>query len=804
MKHIDLKLKWLAGTGLIGLLLAGWLWAQPDSVEATLLDRSRTNLPPHAALSPGDDDARIAQLTAQLLARAHYLRQPFNNNVSSNFLDRLIKDLDPQHIHFLQSDLKGFERYRYDLDDLTVKYGDTTPAYEIFNRFLKRLEQRVRYSENLLQHEQFDFTGDERVVINRKDLPYPATLEEAEKLWRQRVRFEYLQEKLNQPVTKTATANAEPNSPTNTASSTVATATSTTTTNSTVRTPEESHAEIVKTLTRRYDRTLRMFRDWDKDDVLQFYLDTLAHVYDPHSDYMGKARAEDFAINMNLALFGIGALLQSEDGYCKIKELKPGPALKDGRIKNNDRIIAVAQSTNEPVDVVDMPLSKVVQLIRGPKGTEVRLTVIPADSTDSSKRKVVALIRDEIKLEDQEAKARIVETTNSNGSVKRIGVIDLPSFYAPMDNPATSDKSEPRYTSRDVAKLLKKLVQEKVGGVILDLRRNGGGSLDEAVKLTGLFIRRGPVVQVSDPMGIVMSDDDLDPDVVYDGPLVVLTSRFSASASEIVAGALQDYGRAIIVGDSSTYGKGTVQSLTQLRQFMRGANWETNDPGAIKVTIRKFYRPSGSSTQLKGVVPDIVLPSVNNLAEVGEANTECALAWDTIRAADFVPVNRIGESLEGLRSRSAKRIAEEPDFKYIREDMELYEKAQADKSVSLNEAFRLQEKQESDAREKARKKELAARLPKPEMVYEITLKQAELPGLPAPLAETNTVAALPNSHPTELAPEDGGDEDDIKAPKVDVALEESGRILEDYISLKSPGAVVAAGKPAATNLSVQE
>jgi carboxyl-terminal processing protease len=427
----------------------------------------------------------------------------------------------------------------------------------------------------------------------------------------------------------------------------------------------------------------------------------------------------------------------------------------------------------------------------------VRLTVWPADAADSSTRKTISLLRDEIKLEDQAAKARIIELPDTNGKLTRVGVIDLPSFYAPTDNPALREKTDTHYTSEDVAKLLRKLMREKVGGVVLDLRRNGGGSLEEAVRLTGLFIRRGTVVQVRDPSGVVMTDEDEDPETLYDGPLVVLTSRFSASASEIVAGALQDYGRALVVGDSTTHGKGTVQSLTSLRNFLRGDFGQTNDPGQLKVTIRKFYRPSGSSTQLKGVTPDIVLPSVNNVAEVGETAQENAMAWDTIQPARFDALNRVAPYVQELRRRSDARVAKEKDFAYVREDVELFKQLLADKSVSLNEAQRLKEKQDNEARVKARKKELAARTKTPGNVYEISLKQADIPGLPDPVVKTNGMAkAATKLVKSAIGQPAAGDDDNLAFP--DVNLDEAGRILLDYLSLLVKESVATSVRPAAS------
>ncbi len=377
----------------------------------------------------------------------------------------------------------------------------------------------------------------------------------------------------------------------------------------------------------------------------------------------------------------------------------------------------------------------------------MRLTIVPAGA-DSAGRTTLTLVRDEIKLEDQEAKAKLIEMPASNGSTLRLGVIDLPSFYAPFDPSNTRGKSEPKSTTEDVRRLLTKLKQENVGGVILDLRRNGGGSLEEAINLTGLFIKDGPVVQVKDYDQTVQEDDDRDPSILYAGPLIVLTSRFSASASEILAGALQDYGRALIVGDSSTHGKGTVQSVQPLREALvrMGIRGLTNDPGALKLTIKKFYRASGASTQLRGVVPDIILPSIwSESKEIGEAALENPLPWDTIRSAKFDKVNMVEPYVQELRKRSSERVATDKEFSYIHEDIQLFNKQQADKTVSLNEKLRLKERDEAEARIKARDKERLARQEPPEKAYEITLKLAQQPGLPPPMAHTNALTARVSS-----------------------------------------------------------
>jgi carboxyl-terminal processing protease len=817
--------------------------------DQTLVDRSRTN---HVQLSPGLDDWKIARVVAAVLRQSHYSQLPFDEAMSSKFLDRYLDVLDPLHLLFLQSDLDEFDRWRNALNDLTLKLGDTSPATTIFNRFLDRYEQEMIFATNLLAAEKFSFDGKDRYLANRRDQPRPRNLNEAHQLWRDRLRYEYLLETLNmaraQEVANAVLERLKTHSVDEIQTSIRASkekkeqlkkrqaqaAPAAAETNETAAakqdvrifneitsalkgkvgdekgdqiadlvaaklghdTPEaiaqavaakidkENAEEISKIISRRFARQWRMLREFDSDEVLQLYLTALAHAYDPHSDYMSKSTLDNFNISMKLSLFGIGALLQAEDGYVKIKELMPGPAMKSKKLKPNDRIVAVAQATNEPVDVVEMKLNKVVDLIRGPKGTEVRLTVIPADAPDPSMRKVVALIRDEIKLEDQEAKAKIIELPGEGGKPLRLGVIDLPSFYADLDSRKATRKS----TTTDVGRLLTKLKQENVKGVVLDLRRNGGGSLEEAINLTGLFIKEGPVVQVRDYDGRVTVDSDTDPDVVYEGPLVVLTSRFSASASEILAAALQDYGRAVVVGDSSTHGKGTVQQLLSLNHLVRPPT--TNNLGALKYTIRKFYRVNGSSTQLKGVIPDVVLPSVNNYADVGEASLTNALPWDTITKADFEPVNAVPSFLDELRRRSQQRVDHDADFNFLRGEIDRYRKIKDDRSVSLNEEDRFREKRDNEARAEARKKELRNR-PEPNYkTYDITLKWVNQPGLPAPTVRTNILAAkeikVKSLSDDELLEDE---ERDDGTPAPDITLDETERILLDLVGLtdKSKG-----------------
>jgi carboxyl-terminal processing protease len=795
LKPMIRRLSWLALLLAAGGIPAGLVLradtpnaatATPTPADGTLTNR----------LAPGPGDPEIAYVTARLLEQNHFLQHPLDDSFSEKFFERYLETLDPQKLHFTQADLNEFASYRTNLDNLTLtrrRAADTTPAYRIFNRFRERLEQRVNYAQDLLKNEKFVFDTDERILLNRRDAEPPADLAEAKQLWRQRVRSEYLQEKLAKYAARKKAERTPPSAKTNTPALTAKEPAKTTP----KKTDEE---EIVETLNRRYTRNSHFFRELDSENVLEYYLTSLAHVYDPHTDYMGPPQAENFAIGMNLALFGIGAVLSTDmDGYCKIMEIKPGPAKNSNKIKEGDRIVAVAQSNAPPVDVVEMNLTKVVQMIRGPKGSEVRLTIVSSDST--SDRREVTLIRDEIKLDDQAAKAKIIDLPTASGQTMRIGVIDLPSFYVPMElggprkpDLAGAGAGAPHYTSTDVARLLTKLKAENCQGIVLDLRRNGGGSLEECVKLTGLFIKSGPVVQVSDGRSTPVVDDDPDNSSLYDGPLVVLTSRLSASASEILAGALQDYERAVIVGDLSTHGKGTVQQLNPLRYWIESKGFLTNDPGTLKITKAKFYRASGASTQLKGVMSDIVLPSrLNYMKDIGENALENALRWDTIPTAKYDKLDLVTPYLPELLNRSGDRLRTNQDFAYVREDIEQFRKQQAENSVSLNEQERIKEWEEEDARQRARDKERLARKTVEPTVYDLTLKQVDLPGLPAPLAKTNAAitkiegAATPAGE--EVEPQDE------TAPVVDATLEETQRILVDYIGLLARKGIASTTRP---------
>ncbi len=729
-------------------------------------------------------EKNIARLTSKLLEQVHYSQQPFNDEISGRLFDRYIDTLDGLRLHFLQSDVAEFEVYRNQLDDLTGKTGDTTPAHLIFARMLERVQQRVAYVNQLLKSEKFEFSGNDRYTPDRRKALRPKTLEEARQLWRQHLRSEFLQEKLALTDTNKLHASTGKGAAIKSLKASESTRIEPAKNNSPGSVVKSTNAltqteEIIKKITKRYTNLEKTLKELTSEDVSELYLNALARAYDPHSDYMGGSHFKNFNISMTLSLIGIGAVLESEDGYCKIRELMAGPAMLSKKIKVGDRIVAVGQGDKEPVDVVDMKLNKVVELIRGPKGTEVRLVIWPADATDFATRKTVTLFRDIITLENQEAKAKVIEVPGQKEST-RLGIIDLPSFYAKTDG----DKAEQRSTTVDIAKLLKKLNEEKVSGVILDLRLNGGGLLEEAVNLTGLFITNGPVVQVKDPGGEIVTLSDPDPSVAYKGPLIILTSHFSASASEILAGALQDYGRAIIVGDSSTFGKGTVQKLLKLDPYLDQNRLHYSfDPGALKPTTAKFYRAGGSSTQLRGVIPDMKLPDVLDYMEVGEASMENPLAWDEVSTASFQKWNVVKPYLPELQKRSTRRIAGDKDFAYIAEDIELFKHKLADKSISLNEQARRKENKEVTALDEARKKERKARRQPEPKIFEVTLKNANEPGLQPYVPKTNDVAGA-KSDPLDLDAEA-----DEKLPAVDVTLEETKRILLDYISLmKKDGA----------------
>jgi carboxyl-terminal processing protease len=693
------------------------------------------------------DAEQISISVGRLLEEAHYTRQPLNDEVSRKFLKTYLELLDFSHLFFTQQDVDMLDaKYGTAIDD-DVLLGNLKPAYEIFALYTKRVDERVAKIKELLK-QPADFKNEATIELSRQKAPWPKDGAEADQLWRGRIASELLQEHLSEH-------------------------------------PIEPGPQLVA---RRYDRLARNVHEEDKDEQVKLFLDALAQTYDPHSEYYSKADYKNFSINMGLSLMGIGAMLRTEDGYAKIESLVPGgPAQVDGRLKVGDRITAVGQGSAEYVDVRDMRLDKVVEMIRGKKGTRVRLLAIPGDATDPSKRKSVELVRDEIKLKDQEARADIIIRKGENGEPVKLGWITLPSFYADMDKRQKS-------TTRDVLALLKRLKKEDIAGLVVDLRRNGGGSLEEAISLTGLFIKSGPIVQTKDYNGAIRVSPDPDPGIAYSGPLVVLTSRQSASASEIFAAALQDYGRAIIVGDKNTFGKGTVQTILEVGRFTSLLGSRSQEDGALKLTIQKFYRVAGGSTQLHGVASDVVLPTLTDLPEFGEGALKNCLPYDEVPKAKYTKWSDSHSLfIDELKRRSAERVQQNPEFHYVMEDMGRLRHKLDENRISLNEDTRRKESQEDKLRKETRTKERLARNEEEPRIYRLTLDSIDKPNLqlimfPGKLAQAKAKGASPKLAPEAAADSDseidgGAPQDDTKEPVLDPERDETLNILNDLVDL---------------------
>src|SRR6266571_5359455 len=696
------------------------------------------------ALQAKSDAEQICVSVGRLLEEGHYTHQQLNAEMSQKFLRNYLELLDFSHLFFTQKDVDALTaKYGTALAD-DVLLGNLKPAYEIYDLYQKRVDERVGKIKELLK-QPMEFKTDATVDLRREKAPWPKDEAEADQLWRGRIASELLQEKLSEH-------------------------------------PIEPGPQLVG---RRYDRIARNVHEEDREEQVKLYLDALAQSYDPHSEYLSKADFKNFNIQMGLSLVGIGAMLRTEDGYAKIESLVPGgPAQVDGRLKVGDRISAVAQGATGYVDVREMRLDKVVEMIRGKKGTHVRLLVIPADAADPSRRKSVELVRDEIKLKDQEARADIIIKKDENGNSVKLGWLTLPSFYADMDRHQKS-------TTRDVLALLKRLKKENIAGLVVDLRRNGGGSLEEALSLTGLFLKSGPIVQTKDYNGTTRISSDPDSGIAYSGPMLVLTSRQSASASEIFAAALQDYGRAVIVGDKNTFGKGTVQTILPIGRFTSLLGSRSQDDGALKLTIQKFYRVAGGSTQLHGVASDIVLPTLTDLAEFGEGALKNALPYDEVPKAKFTKWSDLHPLfIDELKSRSAARVTANPEFRYVMEDLERLRHKLDENRISLNETVRRDELNEDKLRKETRSKERLARTEDEPRVYRLTLETVDSPKLQLIMYPGKIAEAKKNGVSTKVAPEaapdadsDLADDDGTKDPAVDPERDETLNILADLVEL---------------------
>jgi len=626
-------------------------------------------------MAPGAQAGEVARYFEKVVPRLHLSRHPLDVGVATNALELYFTMLDYDRTFFLASDISEF-RGQAATQVERLHEGDVSLAFRIFERFKERVRNRVEYADGLIGR-GFDFTAEESFTWKRKDLPWPEDEKAWNELWRKKVKNEYVarlvaKEMTNQEKTNKTTKVESPDvkggmAPTNGVA------------------PRASDADALLTpetfLRKRYKQFLLVLEDSDAEFVLQRYFTAYSQTYDPHSEYMTPSTSEDFEISMKLTLGGIGALLQSEDGTAKIEKIIPGgPAARDGRLKAGDRIIAVTQENGETVDILHWPLYKAVGVIRGKKGSKVILTVIPASDISGSRTVKIQIVRDEVKLEDQEAKGEEVAVAGSDGKTNWVGVIDLPAFYADMKS-RLNGGAVYKSSTRDVARIITGMKEKRVDGIILDLRDNGGGSLAEAVEMTGLFFPSGPVVQVRESRGVQVLTDP-DSDTLYDGPLVVLVNRRSASASEILAAALQDYGRAVIVGDSKTHGKGTVQSWQPL---------DDRNPalGSIKLTTHSFYRVAGGSTQLKGVVPDIAIHSVLDVLEVGEEYLPHAMPWTVISMASYQPYADLSPLIPGLKRDSEARRAKDARFMAQETVIARVKQRQSMADISLNLKARL-------------------------------------------------------------------------------------------------------------------
>jgi carboxyl-terminal processing protease len=689
-----------------------------------------------------DRDYEIQRTVGAMLEHHHYLQVPIDAKMSQRWLGNYLLALDSNHLFFLQSDI----------DEFTAKYGNTlgdllhgddetaaiSPAFDIFQRFLQRVRHNVSLAQELL-HGKYDFDKNDSFTMPTEKSPWLKDQEASDALWRSYVKSDLLNGLLD----------------------------------------KKPLAATEKRLAKRYDSLLRYWSEMDDRDVLEQYLCGLTHGYDPHSDYFPPDESENFSIQaIDHSVTGIGAELRSDDGYAVIQEvIAGGPADLDKRLKPGDKIMAVGQGTKEPVDAVDMRLNRVVDMIRGEKGTMVHLVIQPVGAGDTVHKDII-LKRDLVSIKDSLAKADIIEHPLPGGGTEKIGVLHLHDFY---NNPNNAHSA-----ATDCAELIGRLKKENVAGIILDMRNNGGGLLDQAIALTALFVKgqdgKGePVVQVRRSDGETESLNTESSSVLYNGPLVVMVNKMSASATEIVAAALQDYGRALVVGDKSTHGKGTVQTLIQLSDVAPlGVDIEPGNE--LKMTVQKFYRVVGGSTQEKGVIPDIVLPSLLDAyaSILGETALKYYLQYDTIPAVPFDKLNMVAPYLPDLKSQSDARVAASTDFGYLRQDIAYYKKRVNDTTVSLNEAVRVKEVDDLKAENLARKKDLASRAAGRDKDLELTLD----------MVDHNLPAAPPEVKKPEVDDDDSDSDGTtpdldatINAPAVDPQLNETVDIMSDYVHL---------------------
>jgi len=689
----------------------------------------------HALTYSRELQETAAELVEQLEER-HYSKRGYDDALASEHLDAYLDALDAGRMFFTAGDVDSFEDFRSSMDD-ELRAGRLDAGFSVFNRFHERLKARLGDIVETLpeQIEAMDFTLDERYLLDAESRNWAASDAELDERWRLHLKNQVLN----------------------------------------LRLADKPDDEIAKTLVRRYRNQLRRVEQYNAQDAFQIFANSLTELYDPHTNYFSPRRSENFNIGMRLSLEGIGAVLSREDEYTSVARIVPaGPADKQGQLKPSDRIVAVAQGDDGKFeDVIGWRLDEVVQLIRGPKGSTVRLQVLPAKAGADAERQEVRIVRNEVKLEEQSAQKRIIEVPRSEGDTLRVGVIDIPTFYIDFEAMRRGDEDY-KSTTRDVRRLLKELEEEAVDGLIIDLRNNGGGSLQEANELTGLFIEYGPTVQIRHSSRRVWRDGKRLRSAYYDGPLLVLINRLSASASEIFAGAIQDYKRGLVVGDRS-YGKGTVQTIVPLTE------------GQLKITESKFYRISGDSTQHRGVVPDIGFPSLYDPEEIGESALDHALDWDQINPVRHRRYSNIDSLVPQLAELFSERSRNDPEFRYLQDQLAIAEENRGLESVSLNEAERRAEREEREARslaiENRRRKALGLD------------PIASLDDADAEVADANDAAASEaidnavDEDSVDLATtsEDASEDDVIRADELageDVLLYEAGYILVDALLLQ--------------------
>ena len=676
---------------------------------------------PGYPLAPTEAQSATLKELVEVIEERHYASRRYDDSLSAQHFAAYIDALDPQRMFFDAADISEFAKWRLELDN-AGRSGNLDPAFTMFDRYHQRLKERL---ESILASlpdtlASFDYSVEEFLVIDHSLMPWADDTSELDDRWRKRLKNQALSLKM----------------------------------------ADKAPEEIPITLERRYQNQLNRLEQYNAQDVFQIYANTLAEQYDPHTNYFSPRRAENFDINMSLSFEGIGAILQIDDEYAKVARLVPaGPADKQGQLRPSDLIIGVGQGDEGPIeDVVGWRLDEIVDLIRGPQNTTVRLEVIPGKGK-TDERRVVPIQRNEVKLEEQAAQKEIIEFEDESEVKHRIGVIDIPAFYIDFEAYRRGDKNY-RSTTRDVKRLIDELVAAGVEGLVIDLRDNGGGSLQEANQLTGLFIEYGPTVQIRSAESRVWRDGKRRRSNYYEGPLAVMINRLSASASEIFAGAIQDYGRGIVVGEQS-FGKGTVQSLVPLQE------------GQLKITESKFYRISGGSTQHKGVLPDIDYPSVFDPAQIGESALDNALSWDQISPARFNRYQDYNTILPGLMARHQQRAANDPDYRYLEDQVEMAREARKVSALPLQESGRLAMRDEQEA------KALAIENRRRSAKGLATLESLASANDDAEDAMTPSEQTTTTSEPSSESPEDTREE-----ATADVLLLETGRILVDSVAMR--------------------